>query len=174
MTRQLAALPFALLLAACTGAGAVTPEPAQAAHGHASSAQPLLLPSPMMVPLDAATLAALPRQSARGSAHGQALDCEGVALVDLLRATGAMPAEPLRGAQLTGYVRVEARDGYRALFSLAELDPTLGGGTVYLVDRCNGVALGDDSGPLRLLAPGEARPARWVRQVDAITVIVAP
>ena len=31
-----------------------------------------------------------------------------------------------------------------------------------------------DDGPLRLIAPEEARPARWVRQLKSITVIVAP
>lgn len=200
MIRPLAALPLALLLAACTSSGAVVPDPASTAatvatgaatqtsrdanvdaapaahapHQRASTPQLPPLPSPVVVPLDAAVLAALPRHAARGNAHGQALDCEGVALVELLRAAGAMPVEPLRGAQLTRYVQVDGRDGDRALFSLAELDPTLGGNAVVLVDRCNGAALGDDVGPLRLLAPAESRPARWVRQVEAITVIVAP
>lgn len=173
MTRPLSVLPLAVLLVACTSSGAVAPG-AHAPHQHASTPQPPPLPSPVVVPLDAAALAALPRRPARGSAHGRVLVCEGVALVDLLRAAGAMPTEPLHGAQLTRYVQVDARDGHRVLFSLAELDPTLGGNAVVLVDRCNGAALGDDVGPLRLLAPAESRPARWVRQVEAITVIVAP
>lgn len=126
------------------------------------------------VPLDPATLAALPRQPVEASAHGQALHCEGVELLALLRKAGAMPVEPLHGAQLARVVRVEARDGYRAAFSLAELDPTLGNAKVFLVDRCDGKPLDDKSGPLRLVAPTESRPARWVRQVRAITVLDAP
>lgn len=127
------------------------------------------------VALDAATLAALPRQPVEASAHGQSLHCEGVDLVALLRKSGAMPADPLRGgAQLARIVRVDARDGYRAVFSLAELDPTLGNARVFVVDRCDGKPLDDKSGPLRLVAPAESRPARWVRQLQSITVVEAP
>ncbi len=80
----------------------------------------------------------------------------------------------LPGAQLARYVLVDARDGYRVLYSLAELDPGTGKRRVLLVDRCNGAALGQEDGPLRLIAPEDARPARWVRQVKSITVVTAP
>ena len=126
------------------------------------------------VPLVAATRDALSRHTVEATAHDQAVHCEGVELAALLRKVGAMPADPLRGKQLPHYVRVEARDGYRAVFSLAELDATLGNAKVFLVDRCDGKALDDKSGPLRLIAPGEARPARWVRQVQSIRVVDAP
>ncbi|HOU65784.1 MAG TPA: hypothetical protein PK861_07095 [Thermomonas sp.] len=96
-------------------------------------------------------------------------------MLALLRKAGAMPSDPLRGsAQLVRYVRVEARDGYRAVFSLAELDPSLGNAKVFVVDRCDGKPLDDKSGPLRLVAPNESRPARWVRQVNSIRVVDAP
>lgn len=131
-------------------------------------------PASVDVPLDAATLLALPRHAVEASAHDQALHCEGVELAALLRKVGAMPADPLRGKPLADYVRVEARDGYRAVFSLAELDATLGNAKVFLVDRCDGKPLDDKSGPLRLIAPGESRPARWVRQVQSIRVVSAP
>lgn len=131
-------------------------------------------PSPFVVPLDEATLAKLPRESVKASAHGQDLDCEGVALAGLLRATGATPADPLRGPQLARYLLVTARDGYRAVYSLAELDPSLTNRRVLLVDRCDGKPLAADDGPLRLIAPGDARPARWVRQVKSLTVVAAP
>lgn len=132
-------------------------------------------PAPVAVPLDAATLSTLPRHPVEGSAHGQSLRCEGVELVALLRKSGAMPADPLRGsAQLIRYVRIEARDGYRAVYSLAELDPSLGNARVFVVDRCDGKPLDDKSGPLRLIAAAESRPARWVRQLDSIRVVDAP
>ncbi len=132
-------------------------------------------PAASAVPLDTATLAALPRHTVEANAHGQSLRCEGVELLALLRKAGAMPSDPLRGsAQLVRYVRVEARDGYRAVFSLAELDPSLGNAKVFVVDRCDGKPLDDKSGPLRLVAPNESRPARWVRQVNSIRVVDAP
>lgn len=132
------------------------------------------MPSPVIVPLDPAVLSQLPREPVTATAHGTTLRCDGIDLATLLRIADAMPDEPLKGSQLTRYVQIDARDGYRALFALAELDPTLGDRKAYLVDRCDGLPLPADDGPLRLVVPGEARPARWVRQVKAITVIVSP
>jgi hypothetical protein len=126
------------------------------------------------IPLDAATLSSLPRETVNADSHGHALACEGVPLVALLRHAGAMPETELRGAQLARVVRADARDGYRVVFSLGELDPATGARRVFVVDRCDGKPLGDDVGPLRLLVPGDARPARWVRQLQSITVEDVP
>ncbi|MBB5875108.1 MULTISPECIES: hypothetical protein [Xanthomonas] len=138
------------------------PAPGDAAT-HAAGALPIAL--------DPTALAAVPRERIVAQAHGQRLDCEGVALAALLQAQHAMPTEPLRGAQLQRRIEVVARDGYTAVFALAELDPTLGARRVLLVDRCGGEPLAADAGPLRLIVPQDQRPARWVRQVRAITVI---
>ena len=180
---------LAVLLSACASTGpaqspaAESPPPAttkpaeQPAHDprlHAAPPSAPPLPSPVVVPLDTAALTSLPREPVTATAHGKTLHCDGIPLLALLRASAAMPVEPLRGAQLTRYVQVDARDGYRVLFALAELDPTLGNRKIFLTDRCDGKPLPDDDGPLRLVAPEESRPARWLRQVEAITVIVAP
>jgi hypothetical protein len=179
---------FALALSACASNGPAASPASQdavvetaprspSAHDPRLRASPPLaptLPSPVVVPLDAAALAKLPRETVAATAHDKPLQCEGIALLALLRASGAMPVEPLRGPQLARYVLVDARDGYRAIYALAELDPTLGNRRVYLVDRCGGRPLADDDGPLRLVAPDESRAARWVRQVQAVTVVVAP
>ncbi|SEL71163.1 Oxidoreductase molybdopterin binding domain-containing protein [Pseudoxanthomonas sp. GM95] len=122
------------------------------------------------VPLDAAALRDLPRQRAQMDVHGQALDCSGVALAALLQKAQAMPATPLRGPQLARVVEVQAADGYRVVFSLGELDATLGKAQVVLADQCAGKPLDAHDGPLRLLVPGDGRPARSVRQVNRITV----
>ena len=122
------------------------------------------------IPLDAATLSAIPRETVTADSHGHALTCQGVALVALLRRAGAMPDTEPRGAQLAKVVEAGARDGYRVVFSLGELDPATGGRRVFVVDRCDGKPLDADVGPLRLLVPEDARPARWVRQLQSITV----
>lgn len=141
--------------------------------GHGRASEPASA-SPLAIPLDADTLSALPREPVTATAHDKTLHCEGIALSALLRAANALPAEPLRGSGLARYVLVTARDGYRAVYSLAELEPTLGNHQVLLVDRCDGRPLDDEDGPLRLIAPTESRPARWVRQVQSITVVTAP
>lgn len=127
------------------------------------------------VPLDPAVIAKLPQVQARGTAHGHELVCTGVSLAALLRASAAMPDTPLRGAQqLSRAVVVTARDGYRAVFSLGELDASLGANEVVLTRHCDGAALDDKDGPWRLIAPEESRPARWVRQVESIRVVDLP
>ncbi|MGO1071947.1 molybdopterin-dependent oxidoreductase [Lysobacter sp. CA199] len=163
------ARPLGWILALAFAAGAVQ---AQTPHRHAT-AQPAAPLGPVEVELDPALIARLPQIQAQGEAHGRKLSCEGVALHELLRASGAMPAEPLRGAQLARVVVVRARDGYRAAFSLAELDPSLGNRQVVLTRRCNGAAVPAEDGPWRLIAPGESRPARWVKQVESIRVVDA-
>ena len=130
--------------------------------------------SPVVVPLDAATLAALPREPVTQHMPKGPIHCEGVPLVALLRAGGAMPPGRLPPAHLSRYVVADARNGGRVLFSLAELDPETGGREVFVVDRCDGKPLPAEDGPLRLLVPGDARPARALRQLEALTVVVAP
>lgn len=162
-------------LSACASAPQAreTVPDAHTTHSKGHASEPAA-PSPVVVPMDDAVRASLPRETVQASAHGKTLDCEGVSLAALLRAAGAMPAERLPGAQLSRYLLVDARDGYRVLYSLAELDPGTGNRRVLLVDRCNGAPLDDNDGPLRLIAPEDARPARWVRQVKSLTVVAAP
>ncbi|ALN65617.1 hypothetical protein GLA29479_4788 [Lysobacter antibioticus] len=162
-------VPIAAFAAAFAAANASAADP----HRH-NAEMPPAPTGPIEVALDEATIARLPQIVAAGEAHGRKLSCEGVALHELLRASGAMPSAPLRGADLARLVVVRARDGYRAAFSLAELDPSLGNRQVVLSRRCDGTALSAADGPWRLIAPGESRPARWVRQVESIRVVDAP
>ncbi len=139
-------------------------------HPHAS-ATPAPSPARQAIALDAATRSDLPRETAGFTAHGMHHSCEGVALIAVLRHAGAMSAEPLRGADLARRVEAVARDGYRVTFSLAELDPSLGNRRVLLADRCDGRPLSDADGPLRLVVPEDARPARSLRQLETLTVL---
>lgn len=140
-------------------------------HSHASDP---VAPSPLSVPLDEATLATLPRTAVAVTAYGETVTCTGVRLSVLLTRAGVLSAEHLRGPALASYVLVTARDGNRVIYSLAELEPTLGNNNVVLVNQCDDKPLPGDSGPLRLIAPAESRPARWLRQVKSITVVAAP
>src|SRR5882757_3432289 len=96
---------------------------------------------------------------------------EGVPLEDLLRKAGVMQGENLRGTAMASYVLAEAADGYRVLFSLAELDSGVLESEVLVADTMDGAALGAKEGPFRLVAPHEKRPARWVRMLKSITVV---
>jgi hypothetical protein len=99
--------------------------------------------------------------------HGPPARYVGVALDRLLDYAG-VSASGLRGAQLERVLVIEARDGYRVSFGGGEVDPTVTGRSILLVR-----AAGPD-GPWRLVVPGDARGARWVRQVQAIRLLEQP
>ncbi len=67
-------------------------------------------------------------------------------------------------------VLVEATDGYRAVFSLAELDPELTDRVTLLADTEDSQPLPPREGPFCIIVPGEKHPTRWVRQVRVVTV----
>lgn len=98
---------------------------------------------------------------------------EGVLVEDLLKKAGLPQGEKLRGAALATYLIFEAEDGYRVVFSIAELDSGIIDSEVIVADTMDGAALPPKIGPLRLVAPKEKRPARWVRMLKSITVVPA-
>ena len=98
---------------------------------------------------------------------------QGVSVEELLRRAGAPQGEALRGAAMTTYVLAAAADGYRVVFSLAELDGGFTDSNVIVADTLDGVSLGAGQGPLKLVAPHDKRPARWVRMLRSLTVLRA-
>jgi hypothetical protein len=119
-----------------------------------------------------ATLAALPHKTLTVyNEHVKASQTySGVPLIDLLIPLG-VPAKP-HGKDLRLYLVAEGSDGYKAVYSVAEVNPDVHDATVIVADTLNGKGLAD-SGPLQLVATGEKRPARWVRNLVAIRVLTA-
>jgi molybdopterin-dependent oxidoreductase-like protein protein len=78
---------------------------------------------------------------------------EGVALEELLRRAGATLGEQLRGRAMASYVIAEGEDGYRVVFSLAELDSGILESEVIVADTVDGAPLMAQQGPFRLVAP---------------------
>lgn len=100
---------------------------------------------------------------------GAEQEFEGVSLWDLIQK--ARPFGPKEHKELVNTcVIVKAKDGYQAVFALAELAPSLGEKTVVLADRCDGKSLPATDGPLKIVAPGETMHSRWVRQVTSLEV----
>jgi DMSO/TMAO reductase YedYZ molybdopterin-dependent catalytic subunit len=96
---------------------------------------------------------------------------EGVLLEDVLHRAGAMQGDQLRGLALSMYVVAEAADGYRVVFSLAELDSAFSESDALVADTMDDAPLHATIGPLRLVAPHDKRPARWVRMLKSIKVV---
>jgi hypothetical protein len=119
-----------------------------------------------------ATLAALPHKTVTAyNEHTKA--CEtytGVPLIDLLTRLG-VPDKP-HGKDLRLYLVAAGSDGYEAVYSVAEINPDVHDATVIVADTLEGKPLAGD-GPLKLVATGETRPARWVRNLVSVQVLTA-
>jgi len=92
----------------------------------------------------------------------------GVPLMELLTRLG-VPDKP-HGTYLRFYLVVEGADGFKAVYSLAEVNPMTHDGAVIVADTLDGKAL-QTTGPLQLVASGDKHPARWVRNLSAIRVL---
>jgi hypothetical protein len=119
-----------------------------------------------------ATLAALPHKTITVfNEHAKVNQTySGVLLIDLLTRLG-VPDKP-HGKDLRLYLVAEGSDGYEAVYSVAEVNPDLHDATVLVADAIEGKPLADD-GPLKLIATGEKRPARWVRNLVSVQVLTA-
>jgi DMSO/TMAO reductase YedYZ molybdopterin-dependent catalytic subunit len=102
---------------------------------------------------------------------GTLIAYEGVAMAELLKAAGAPIGEKLRGANMASYILAEARDGYRVVFALPELDPAFTDSKVLVAYAANGKPLPDGQGPFRIVAPQEKRAARSIRMLQRIQVV---
>jgi hypothetical protein len=122
------------------------------------------------ITLTAADVAGLPQHRVQVKDNDTQVAFEGVLLTDVLAKVDRPAGETFHKTVASYYLQVEARDGYRAVFAWAELDPSFLDKAVYVVTRRDGKALTEKDGPFQLVAPGEKRGARWVRQVAALRI----
>lgn len=122
------------------------------------------------VTLSASDLAQLPQQTVKTTDHGTPATFEGVLLKDVLARVDLPTGEKFHSTAASYYLLVEAKDGYRAVFAWAELDAGFMDKAIYLATKRDGKPLSAKDGPFQLVAPGEKRNARWVRQVERLTV----
>jgi hypothetical protein len=119
-------------------------------------------------------LTALPRHEVAAQERGLKRLIAGVLLRDVLQQAGVEFGEAIRGPVLRRYVVVVGKDGYKAVYALAELDEVFTDDAVVLADRMDGNPLIFDHGPLRAIAPADKRGDRRVRQVIRVEVRDAP
>lgn len=121
--------------------------------------------------LTASDLAKMPHAEATVSSHNVQGQYRGVLLGDLLALVGRPSGEALRGKALSTVVSVEAADGYRVVFALAEVDSGFTNKVIFLADSKAGMPLDAMEGPFHLIVPDEKRPARWAKQVIRIRLV---
>jgi hypothetical protein len=93
----------------------------------------------------------------------------GVPLAALLAKVNAPLGKELHGEAMTSYVVAIGSDGYSVVLSLAEVDPSFHEGQVIVADARDGQLLGK-SGPFQLIVSDDKRPARWVHNLETITL----
>ncbi len=164
---------IAAFAAIAAGGGAQT-QTAQSTAPSADAAPTLVVKGAVKqeLRLTPGDLKSLPRTRVKAKGHdGSTHEYEGVALSAILAKAGAPQAGDLRGKTMSLCVLAEAGDGYRAAFSLAELDADFADEMVLVADMADGKDIGPDQGPLRLVVPGDKRQGRWVRMLKVLSVL---
>jgi hypothetical protein len=116
----------------------------------------------------ASELALLQQRTITATDHGTPVTFQGVLLTDMLAKVATPAGGKYRHTAASYYLVAEGRDGYRAVFAWAELDPSFMDKAVYVVSKRDGKPLPDNDGPFELVVPGEKRNARWVRQLTVL------
>ncbi|MDO8324563.1 MAG: molybdopterin-dependent oxidoreductase [Phenylobacterium sp.] len=108
--------------------------------------------------LTPADLADLPRAEVKSGARTY----EGPILTYVLRA-GGLPVGPrLHGDPLRAYVVMTGKDGFQAVYSLAELDKDFHDDVVILADHVDGKPLPEKEAPWRVASSGDRKGWRSV------------
>jgi len=118
------------------------------------------------------SLAALPHVTVKVyNEHAKASQTySGIPVIELLKPLG-VPEKP-KGKEFLLYFIAEGSDGYQVVYSMAEATPDVHDATIIVADSMDGKPLGGN-GPFQVVATGEKRPARWVRNLVSIRVGVA-
>ena len=95
----------------------------------------------------------------------------GVPAKEVLARVNVPSGEKLRGPSLRLIVIAHTKDNYEVAYALAEFDEAFSDRTILLVDRQDGQPLLPATGPLRLLLPGDKRPARWARMINSLEIV---
>jgi hypothetical protein len=112
--------------------------------------------------LNSADLADLPRAEVKVTLETGAKTYEGPVLTYVLRAGGLPVGPKLHGDPLRAYVVMTGKDGFQAVYSLAELDKDFHDDVVILADHVDGKPLPEKEAPWRLASGGDKKGWRSV------------
>lgn len=104
--------------------------------------------------------------------HGEPTLYRATSLATVMAAVG-LSLDSLRVGRKAWTIIAEARDGYRVVFSVAELDPKLGPSRVWLAYETTSGPIAAAEAPYRLIVPTDARLARSIHQLVRLRVVDA-
>jgi DMSO/TMAO reductase YedYZ molybdopterin-dependent catalytic subunit len=96
----------------------------------------------------------------------------GPLLSDFLSNAGVILGEAAKKQTVSSYIIIEARDNYKCVFALAELDPLFSSSDIIIASKMDGKALPENNGPYQIIVPNDKKHGRWVRQVKSIELHV--
>ncbi len=122
--------------------------------------------------LTAKDLAKFTRRDVKAKAHDEKESIySGYNLSDILLAAGArIGKDELKGKELGAYLLVEAADGYKAIFAIAEIAPEFTDKVILLADTRDGKPLDSKTGTWQIIVPDDKKHGRWVRRVTALKI----
>ncbi|MES2340389.1 MAG: molybdopterin-dependent oxidoreductase [Pseudomonadota bacterium] len=123
--------------------------------------------------LTAPDLADLPRAEVKVTLETGAKTYEGPILAYVLRAGGLPVGPKLHGDPLRAYVVMTGKDGFQAVYALAELDKDFHDDVVILADHVDGKPLPEKEAPWRLASGGDRKGWRSVFGLARIEVRMA-
>jgi hypothetical protein len=97
----------------------------------------------------------------------------GASLWDLIQDAGLQTNPAIKNDALNFIVVATGSDGYRAVFSLGEIDPMFGNqpDIVAYSDTAGQLGAGGSDGALRIVVPGDTAGGRYVSNVTSLQVI---
>ncbi len=136
-----------------------------------SSALQVTVPGHPAATFSPADLAALPQVTvAVHNAHTKADESyTGPLVADVLAKAGFVLSEATQHAVLDAYLLAGGTDGYFVLFSAAELQPGLHKTQAIVALTQSGKPLAR-TGAFQLIEPADVKPARWVRNLQSLTI----
>ena len=122
--------------------------------------------------LSPAALAAMPQShlTVHNAHTNRDEDYAGVSLSDLLASAGLPFSKDNQPAYLHSYIRAQGTDFYFVLYSATEVQPDLNTSIVLIATRIDGHDL-DADGVFKLVSSSDKRPARWVRNLNSLTLV---
>ena len=129
---------------------------------------------PTPLTLTAEDLAKMPRATASVESDGDTNTYEGVLLYDILVKAGWQFGHGMMGKAAPACIVLTAKDGFKAVFALAEIDPQFSGVKVLVADKENGLPLPNKYRPFRVISPQDKMRARSIYSLIKVEVVKLP
>jgi hypothetical protein len=129
-------------------------------------------PAPLTLTVD--DLAKMPRATATLTSDGATDTYEGVLLYDILVKAGWQFGHGMVGKHAPSCLVTTGKDGFQAVFALAEIDPQFSGVKVLIADKENGLPLPDRYKPFRVISPQDKMRARSIYSLVKVEVVKLP